>query len=105
MIEDGWVPNESAFVFGGVTHSPAETPFGTVQDAEQLYNWAVTEGNMPELYEALPKTRARLLNELVRERLDNGESPPPGAGYWVRCYISSRGTNSQANQPEVAEDE
>lgn len=92
MVAQGWVPNETSIKFGGVTHAPAETPYGTVQDVKQLVEWA--RENMPQLLEEYPKIRSGILNEEVRKRLDNGEPPPPGAGYWVKTYISTHGAKA-----------
>lgn len=99
MVAQGWVPNETSIKFGGVTHAPAETPYGTVQDVADLVPWA--QENMPELLEDHPKVRAGRLNELVRTRLDNGEPMPPGVGYWVKTFISTHG----AKASETLDDE
>lgn len=64
----------------------AETCYGQVQDSDELERWAVE--NMPELFE--PKPRKKLINELVRERLDAGEALPPGLGFYTDTYVSVR---------------
>jgi hypothetical protein len=40
--------------------------------------------------DAIETERKRVLNELVRERLDNGEPLPPGIGLDVKEKISMR---------------
>lgn len=71
---------------GGTNFVRAETTFGTVQDRSEFITWA--ESNKPELVET--KERKKLVNELVRECIDNGESLPPGLGFYVNQYISQR---------------
>lgn len=70
----------------GVQFVMAETTFGNVQDRAEFVAWA--EQNDESLVEL--KERKGLINELVREKLDNGEPLPPGVGYYVRRYISRR---------------
>lgn len=70
----------------GTLFVPASTPYGSVQDRSEFVAWA--QENDDSLIE--PKERATLLNQLVRERLDNGEELPPGIGFYVREYISLR---------------
>ena len=70
----------------GVLFVPAETTYGTIQDRSAFIEWA--KENAPEMFEE--KERSGLVNELVRERLDNGEPLPPGVGFYVREYVSQR---------------
>jgi hypothetical protein len=71
---------------GGTNFIPVETPYAQVQDRESFVEWAKLHD------EALieEKERKGNLNELVRERLDNGEGMPPGIGFYVKKYISQR---------------
>lgn len=71
---------------GDTLFVPAETPYAQVQDREAFVAWAKEQ--MPELVEE--KERKAVLNELIRERLDNGEELPPGVGFYVREYVSQR---------------
>lgn len=73
----------------GMTYSKnKQKPYSTVQDKDALYRWAVEEGNMPELFD--PQPRGELLNETVRQRLDNGEAMPPGVGWYPKHTVSQR---------------
>src|SRR5581483_6010803 len=60
----------------------APQPYGTVADKAALRRWAVDEGNAPELFEQEP--RAKLINELVRQRIDNGGELPPGINWYTK---------------------
>lgn len=64
----------------------AATSFGTVQDRSEFIKWA--EEERPELLET--KERKALVNEIVRECLDNGDTLPPGLGFYTREYVSQR---------------
>lgn len=70
----------------GVLFVPTRRPYGTVQDRQEFVKWA--QENAPELVEA--KERKGLVNEIVRQRLDDGEDLPPGVGYYVKEYVSQR---------------
>ncbi len=72
--------------YDGTNFVPVETSYGQVQDRSEFVAWA--EDEMPELLET--KERKALVNELVRERLDNGETLPPGLGFYVKQYVSQR---------------
>lgn len=64
----------------------ASTVMANVQDREAFVEWAKDYDE--SLLDPLPRERGELLNQLVREKLDNGEPPPPGVGFYVREYIS-----------------
>lgn len=64
----------------------SETAYATTQDREAFVEWA--ENHDSGLIEM--KERAALLNQLIREKLDNGEELPPGVGYYVRQVVSQR---------------
>jgi len=70
----------------GVNFVPTETIYGKVDDRREFVEWA--KENMPELLEE--KERKDVLNETVRQMLDDGEILPPGIGFTVREYISQR---------------
>lgn len=70
----------------GVLFSPTETVYAKMDDRTEFVEWA--RENAPELIE--DRERKELTNQLVRERLDNGEVLPPGLGFYVRQYISQR---------------
>ena len=64
--------------------------FGTVADNAKFYEWAVIEGNAPELFAPEPKAREGLVNERVRQCLDNGEPLPPGVNFYTKQTVSQR---------------
>lgn len=72
----------------GINFVPTKTIYGQVQDRSEFVSWA--EENEPELLE--PKERKELINELVRQKLDDGEPLPPGLNFRVQEYISQRAT-------------
>jgi hypothetical protein len=72
--------------YDGTNFVRAETVFGQVQDRSEFVAWA--EENRPELLET--KERKALVNELVREHLDDGAPLPPGLGFYVNQYVSQR---------------
>lgn len=71
---------------GGTNFVKAETSYGQVQDRAAFIAWC--EENKPELVEL--KERKALVNELVREHLDDGSELPPGLGFYVKQYVSQR---------------
>lgn len=72
--------------YRGTNFVPASTEYAQVQDAPAFMVWA--RENQPELLEEKP--RKQLLNELIREHLDNGTPLPPGLTFYVREYVSQR---------------
>lgn len=70
----------------GINFVPVKTTYGQVQDREEFVAWA--EDHDEGLIEM--RERKSNLNELVRERLDNGEPLPPGLGFYVKEYVSQR---------------
>lgn len=70
----------------GINFVPSETVYANVQDRAAFVEWARTHDE--ELVE--DRERKALLNQLVRERLDNGEPMPPGIGFYVRETIAQR---------------
>lgn len=71
---------------GGTLYTKAQTIFAAVQDESAFQEWATTHDE--QLIEA--KVKKDLLNQLVRERLDNGEELPPGVGFYPKDYISKK---------------
>lgn len=65
---------------------PAKTTYAAIQDRGEFIAWALEHDE--ELVEH--KERKQLLNQLVRERLDNGEPLPPGLGFYDQEYVSIR---------------
>lgn len=61
----------------------SSTIYGSVQDRDLFIAWA--EANDQSLVR--PKEAGDLLNQLVRERIDNGEELPPGIGFYTRDII------------------
>lgn len=70
----------------GSNFVPTETTFGQVQDLTEFEKWA--EANDPSLLKV--EARDGEVNRLVRRCIDNGEPLPPGLGFYVREYISTR---------------
>ncbi len=64
----------------------AETVFASIQDREAFLDWAKSND------ESLVKEteESALLNQLVREKLDNGETLPDGVGFYARRYVAVR---------------
>lgn len=69
---------------GGVTFSPAEQVYSSVNDRTAFVEWALE--NEPELVHYTE--RKDLMNQLIRERIDNGEEPPPGTTFYIKQYVS-----------------
>jgi hypothetical protein len=67
-------------------YSAKSTIYANVQDSEAFEAWCAENGLTEDFLKSAPE-KARL-NELVRERLDNGEELPPGVGWYPRNYIS-----------------
>lgn len=67
-------------------YTPTTTNYAVVQDEAAFLAWVATYDE--DLTEVKPKSG--LLNELVRERLDNGEPLPPGVGFYPKEYISKK---------------
>lgn len=70
----------------GTNFVPTETIYAQVQDSDEFTQWALERDDTLVEY----KPRKEQLNELVRERLDNGEAMPPGLGFYVKQTISQR---------------
>lgn len=94
MVDEGYDPGESSLKIKGVIYIPNRTDYAVVQDRAAFIEWA--EQNDAGLIEVA--TRDGLLNQLVRERLDNGEPLPPGIGYYPKEFISIRGGTATAHR-------
>ncbi len=62
------------------------TTYATITDMDLFTEWLKENGIEDEFIKDAPE-KARI-NELVRERLDNGDSLPPGLSHYDRRYIS-----------------
>lgn len=87
MVDEEYDPGSSSVKIKGVIYIPNRTEYATVQDEQAFIEWA--KENDEGLIQIA--TREGLLNQLVRERLDNGEPLPPGIGYHTKEFISVRG--------------
>src|SRR5687768_3746500 len=88
MVDEEYDPGSSSVKIKGVIYIPNRTEYATVQDEAAFVEWA-KEHDEGLLQPESP--REGLLNQLVRERLDNGEPLPPGIGYHTKEFISVRG--------------
>jgi hypothetical protein len=70
----------------GTNYVPSGTTYAQVQDSDEFIKWA--EENDSQLIEEKP--RKELLNQLVRTYLDDGKPLPPGVGFYIREYVSTR---------------
>lgn len=75
-----------ALKYDGTLFVPSETTYGNVSDRSEFIEWALE--NAPELVEY--KERPKLVNETVREYLDNNQELPPGLDFYVKQYVSQR---------------
>lgn len=71
----------------GLNYVPAQTPYGSVNDRAEFIKWA-QENGQEELLEV--KERKKLINQIARRHLDDGEPLPPGMSFYVKDYISIR---------------
>ena len=77
----------------GVLYTRSGTEYGVVQDQAAFERWAHETGR-EDLFEAKP--RKGLINEIVRECLNDGTPLPPGLGFYVKQYVSQRGGSTEA---------
>ena len=70
----------------GVNYVRSATAYGSVQDRDAFVEWAKEHDDSLVEY----KERAALINELVRERIDNEEELPPGLGFYTRELVQQR---------------
>lgn len=91
MVREDQQPGESSTKIAGVSYIPTRTTYGIVQDRAAFLDWA--RENDEGLYQLTE--REGLINQLVREKLDNGEPLPPGLGYYDKTYISVRGNKAK----------
>jgi hypothetical protein len=70
----------------GINFVPQTTIYGQVQDREAFIEWAnATDESLLE-----PRERKALVNELVREAIEQGDPLPPGLGFYTKEYVSQR---------------
>lgn len=60
-------------------------PYATVENHELYHQWCLAEGLLPMM--ALPWATT---NKLAKDRLLNGEEPPPGVGIYAKSKIVVR---------------
>lgn len=68
----------------GRTATAKSTIYGSISDKQAFIEWA--EENAPEM--VAPAPRKALVNELVRQRIDNNEELPPGVNWYVDKYVA-----------------
>jgi hypothetical protein len=76
-------------VVDDVRISRTELEHGTIQDRAAFEAWC-REWDGEAMFEPEPRLRKDNLNQLVRERLANGEALPPGVGVFIEEKISKR---------------
>ena len=72
-----------------VNFSKYDLPFGRITDREAFAEWAAGEDG-EAYFEPEARPRAELINALVRQRLDDGESLPPGVEVYFDTRLSRR---------------
>lgn len=60
--------------------------YGSISDKRLFIEWA--KENAPELVDLEP--RKALVNELVRQYIDNGQEMPPGVNWYTKKHVSQR---------------
>lgn len=71
------------------TFVASETTFAQIKDRAVFEAWAATQDE--SYFDDEPKPREALLNQLVREKIDNKEPLPPGLGVYGRRRVTVRG--------------
>lgn len=74
---------------------PAPTWFASVQDFGAFKRWA--EKNQPSLLR-LDKKVSKGMNELVRQRIEDGEPLPPGLGSYYRAPVKVLGIEDDEDE-------
>lgn len=74
--------------FDAGTFTASETTYAQIQDRAAFEAWAATQDE--SYFDDEPKLREKLVNQLVREKLDNNEPLPPGLGVYGRRRITVR---------------
>ena len=62
------------------------TIYGSVQDQDAFLEWCKEHHVTDDYFTDKPSMRR--INELVRDRIDANEPPPPGIGFYPREFIS-----------------
>lgn len=76
----------------GVGFAKYEQTFAQIQDREKFIEWALE--NDPDLVQH--REREDLVNQLARQRLDDGQGFPPGLSYRQNFKVGVRGANKVA---------
>lgn len=89
--------NTTSQTTDGIQFTRKSTPMCKVTDREAFIEWANQED------EALvePRERKAVLNQLVRDRIDNGQDLPPGLDFYTKDVISQRKVNNAPAPPQV----
>lgn len=87
MVGEGWEPNRSSMNRNGFRFRPVTQDYAVVQDADALREWlhGYDEGLLED------KFKQGELNRIVREKLDNNESLPPGLGSYTKTRVAKSG--------------
>lgn len=102
MLDEGFEPGESSVKIDGVLYEPHSQPFAQVTNKKLLLEYL--EGNTSILIAKNPSKAE--LNQLVREKLDNGEELPPGLSWYEKTRIGARGLMAdETNDEEEPDDE
>lgn len=72
--------------FGTVSFSPRTTYFGRIIDKEAAEEYYAQRAMLEDVSEI--KFSMARIHEEIRERLENGESPPPGMDYYSRRGVT-----------------
>lgn len=75
--------NITSIKIDGRNHVRRGTIYGSINDKQRFVAWA--QEHAPELL--APEPRKKLINELVRQRIDNNEPLPDGVTWHVRKYV------------------
>jgi hypothetical protein len=85
--------NAQGIKAGGTNFSRVTQRYAQIQNRAKFVKWAAE--NAPSLIES--KERKQLLDEKVRELVDNGQTLPEGVGLQIKDTISMTGGDSDAD--------
>jgi hypothetical protein len=72
--------------FGTVTFTPRATPYGRIINRDEAVAYFEERGELDTMIQ--DEVIARRLNELVKERLETGETLPPGVDFYYRRGVT-----------------
>jgi hypothetical protein len=72
--------------FGVVSFRPSETYYARVIDADAALDYFEERAMLDEMTE--PKIVMARANEVVRESIEQAESPPPGLDFYARRFVT-----------------